>query len=83
MAQVLLTRRFERNFKKLDAKTQARIKDAVLSLRDEPTKGKVLTGDLVGEYSLRVGSYRILYIILDDDVIVETVRRRRDVYEKR
>ncbi len=83
MARVLLTRRFEKNFKKLDSKTQARIKDAVLSLKDEPDQGKSLTGELAGEYSLRVGTYRILYIIQGDDVIVETVRHRRDVYKRR
>ena len=83
MTRVLLTRRFEKNFKKLDGKTKARIKDVVLSLKDEPDQGKSLTGELAGEYSLRVGTYRILYIIQGDDLIVETVRHRRDVYKRR
>jgi len=83
VARVLLTRRFEKNFNKLDDKTQARIKDAVLKLKDEPELGKSLTGDLAGEYSLRVGTYRILYVIQGDDVIVETVRHRKDVYRRR
>jgi len=83
LARVLLTRRFEKNFKKLDDKTQARIKGVVLSLKDDPNQGKCLTGDLAGEYSLRVGTYRIIYIIQGDDVIVETVRHRKDVYKRR
>ncbi len=83
MARVLLSRRFEKNYGQLDAKTQARVKEAVLGLNDEPNKGKALTGDLTGEYSLRVGTYRILYTIQGDDVIVETVRHRRDVYKRR
>jgi mRNA interferase RelE/StbE len=83
LTRVLLTQRFEKNFKKLDGKTQGRVKDAVLSLKDEPDRGKSLTGDLAGEYSLRVGTYRILYIIQGDDVVVETVRHRRDVYKRK
>jgi len=55
---------------------------AVESLANEPRSGKPLVGDYKGEYSLRVGAYRIVYEIDQDSttVFVLTVKRRRHVY---
>ena len=49
-----------------------------------PFRGKRLQGALKGEFSLRVGSFRIIYMIDSEGFIwAETVRSRKDVYRKR
>ena len=50
---------------------------------DDPRRfGKALTGDRSGEWSYRVGSYRILAEIIDETVIIEIfkVGNRGKVY---
>jgi mRNA interferase RelE/StbE len=85
MAQVYLTRRFQKTFEALDAPVRERIRAALEGIATDPRKGKALTGPLEGEFSLRVGSYRIIYSFDPDAdaVWLETVRHRRDVYRRR
>ena len=79
-AEVRLTRRFQKSFAKLDRTIQDRVREAVGHLRTDPHAGKPLKGELAGEWSLRVGDYRVLYALDGDIVWVETVRHRREVY---
>jgi len=72
-----------RSLRKLDRKAAERIKIATEALRDDPwpPDAKKLTG-LDGLFRIRVGDYRILYIVDDDDAVVRVVLagHRRDVY---
>lgn len=73
----------ERALKKLEANIQKRIIKALLKLEVEPRPAgiKKLSGedDL---YRARVGDYRIVYKIRDNELIVLVVRvaHRREVY---
>lgn len=52
----------------------------------EPRRiGKPLRGQLVGVWSARRGTYRILYRVLDEtrEVVVLRIEHRRDVYRPR
>ena len=56
----------EKSYRKLDKKTQGRIKEALLKLEksDSPfleQKVRALTGELKGDFRLRVGDLRILF----------------------
>ena len=44
-----------------------------------------LTGDLTGLYKLRVGDYRVLYEILQDEqtIVIHKIGQRREVYRRR
>jgi mRNA interferase RelE/StbE len=56
------------------------------ALITEPRRvGKPLRGDLVGIWSARRGTYRILYRIREDrsEVIVLRIEHRRDAYRPR
>ena len=79
-SEIRLTRRFLKSFERLDRKVQGRVKEAVGKLRENPKLGKQLKGELTGEWSLRIGDYRVLYTIEKDIVWVETVRHRKEVY---
>jgi mRNA interferase RelE/StbE len=47
-------------------------------------KLEALAGDLAGLYKFRVGDYRVLYELLDDEqtIVVHQIGHRREVYRK-
>ncbi|RJQ32394.1 MAG: type II toxin-antitoxin system RelE/ParE family toxin [Actinobacteria bacterium] len=81
--QLFLTKRFQKSYEKLDAKVQTRVKKALNIISNDPTAGKPLTGELKGEYSYRIGNWRIIYTIERTNIWLETVGHRREVYKKR
>jgi mRNA-degrading endonuclease RelE of RelBE toxin-antitoxin system len=78
--RIFLTRKFQKNFEKLEKEAQRKIKLALKQIYTNPHKGKKLIGELEGEYSWRVGSFRIVYTIEKKDVWIETVRHRKESY---
>lgn len=83
MPRLFLTRRFQKSFEQLDGKIQERVKKALLKIKDDSGVGKHLTGDLAGEFSYRIGNYRIIYTVEGENIWIETVRHRRDVYKRK
>ena len=65
-----------------DRKIFNRLLANIESLAETPRKGKALTGNHKGEYSLRAGKYRIIYEIDKKKHIVYilTVKHRKHVY---
>lgn len=62
---------------------QARIENALLEIAANPRVGKPLKGDLKGNYSQRVGDWRIVYSIEKSLVYVKDIRHRREVYRQK
>ena len=60
-------------------KRVARVLD---DLQNDPFQGKPLKGKLKGRYSYRVGTYRIIYAIFKDQLLVMIIDigHRRDIY---
>ncbi len=81
--RVNIRRPAERDMDRLPAQAFRCIVDAILNLEAEPRprKGQRLRG-AQGQYRIRVGDYRILYLIDDStrSVTVVAVGHRRDVY---
>lgn len=77
----------QRAVDRLPAKLAAAVLDFILGpLVENPhLVGKMLRGDLTGLHSARVGAYRIVYEIDDDDHLVRVVyiNHRADVYRPR
>lgn len=77
----------EKDFKKIDRVDQKRILTAIRKkLATEPKKfGRPLRGELKKYWKLRVGEYRVIYEILEDQVLVYIIlvgfRRDEDVYK--
>ena len=72
--------------KKLDKVTQKVIKEKLLKLINNPNdlknNIKSLKGDYKGKYRLRVSSYRVIYKLDNDKVIILVVRigHRKEIY---
>jgi mRNA-degrading endonuclease RelE of RelBE toxin-antitoxin system len=61
---------------------RARVREALISLRNKPQAGKRLHGDLRGNYSLRVGKLRIIYDVSERDkaVYIIAIGLRKTIY---
>jgi len=85
--RVIVPKSVARDLKKLPRGDIARLFGALESLASDPRPPgcvKLKTKDL-GEYRVRVGSYRILYDIDDDELAVAIIavkRRAEDTYKK-
>jgi mRNA interferase RelE/StbE len=81
---LFLTQTFQKNFLRLPKNIQPKVEAALRKIYSNPHVGKKLLGDLEGEFSLRVGMYRIIYFMdKDDNIWIETVRHRKEVYRRR
>jgi mRNA interferase RelE/StbE len=82
LARLVLARRARRELLELDWPLIDAIEDALGLLEREPLSGHALRGRLRGLYSLRVGSYRILYQVTDAEqtVRVAAIRHRATAY---
>lgn len=82
MAQVVLARHARRELLELSWPLIDAIEDALGLLEREPKAGHALRGKLRGLYSLRVGTFRILYQLTNSEqtVRVAAIRHRGIAY---
>ena len=82
------TPRFDKEFKKLDRYTQKMIKSWIVKnlvgCDDPRAHGKGLTANRTGQWRYRIGDYRLICLIKDNELIIlaMTVGHRREIYEK-
>ena len=50
-------------------------------LSSQPERYPMLQGPLAGLRKMRMGDYRVIYAILDNDVLILRVGNRREVYK--
>lgn len=81
------TPKFDKEFKKLDKCTMILIKSWILKnlvdCENPRCFGKGLTGNRSGQWRYRIGDYRLICLIDDNELIILalTVGHRRDVYK--
>ena len=78
------TKEAKRKIGKLDPSIRVIIKNAIESLSSNPYKGKPLSYELAGLYSLRTSEYRIIYRIKEKQliIIVISVGYRKEIYKR-
>ena len=54
-----------------------------VKLTKHPDHFPVLTGQFSGLRKFRIGDYRVVFAIMDSDVLILRVQNRKDVYKKR
>lgn len=76
-----------KQLKKIDKKWQSKIldylDDEVAPLDNPQDKGKALVGNKKGLWRYRVGDYRVICQIIEDDFVIVaiTIGHRKNVYE--
>ncbi len=73
-----------RELKRIAKRDRTRLVAAIDRLTEFPYLGAALKGDLRGLRRLRVGDFRVMYEVRDDELIVLVVRvaHRRDAYRR-
>ena len=85
--RVETTKRFDKEFKKLDRYTQMIIKSWIdknlVNCENPRAHGKGLTSDRSGQWRYRIGDYRIICEIEDDRLVILalSVGHRSDIYK--
>lgn len=83
------SKKFDKDFKKLDKSVQKLLKGWInknLINTTQPRElGKKLKGNLQDQWRYRVGDYRILCIINDDEFIINALEigHRKKIYKKK
>ena len=81
---VRIKRSAARELASIPQPARTRAVHAIDGLREQPLAGSALKGGLRGLRRLRVGDYRIVYELLDSELVVLVVRvaHRRDAYRR-
>lgn len=82
MYNLSFSKEAEDYLKKLDKENQKRIAKKIGSLIENPELGKPLTANLAGLWSLRIGDYRVLYEIKNNELMILVIKigHRKNVY---
>ena len=85
---VALSERFKKEFRKLDKYTQKMIRGWIdknlVGTSNPRIHGKGLTANRSGQWRYRIGDYRLIYQIEDNELIILalTVGHQREIYGK-
>ncbi len=72
----------ERDLGRLDKKEARRILDKIeKDLSGHADSYPVLKGEFAGLRKMRVGDYRVIFTLMDNDVLILRIGHRRDIYK--
>jgi len=78
---ILYKRSVAKDLSRLDKRDAKRILDKIeKDLKSHPEQDPSLKGEFEGLRKLRVGDFRIIYSVIDNDVTVLRIGNRSDVY---
>ena len=83
--EIIITKSIQKKLDNLPNNIQERVYDKISQLAEEPRPdGVVKLKGYDNEYRIRIGDYRLVYEIQDEQLIVLLVqcKHRRDVYKK-
>lgn len=79
---ILLTKNARKDIDRLDNVIQKRIAKKLVYLKKDPKKlSKGLVDFKQGEYRYRVGDFRICLDIDGQNIVIDRIRHRREVYK--
>jgi mRNA interferase RelE/StbE len=83
--KIIITKSIQKQLDNLPNNIQERVYEKIAQLAEEPRPdGVIKLKGYDNEYRIRIGDYRLVYEIRDDQLIVLLVqcKHRRDVYKK-
>ena len=79
--KLTITKKAQKEFLELPEKILSRFDQQVKRLRDNPyPEGCVKLSGSKNTYRIREGDYRLIYAIEEKEIVVMTVKHRREVY---
>jgi mRNA interferase RelE/StbE len=78
--EIELKPRAIKDLKSLDATQRRKVVSRVEELRNDLAGNVKRLTDFTPEYRLRVGSYRVLFEVEGDRVVIYRIRHRKDAY---
>ena len=82
--KALLHRAAEKYLNRLNATDRDRIDDAIEGLEKDPPEGDIIPiAGKPGRFRIRVGSFRLLFRIRDNTILITHIEPRGQVYNKK
>lgn len=82
--QLQISSKAQKDLKKIDKKVQQRIIKDIFKLKENrrPQQFKPLIGFKIAQFRLRIGDYRVLYDVYDQDktILILRIGHRKDIY---
>lgn len=79
--KLVYTRRAVKDIEKLDKQICKRIKESLERYSQDPlTHADFLTDSRIGSYRFRIGNYRVIFDIKEDQIIILRVGHRGRIY---
>jgi mRNA interferase RelE/StbE len=80
---LVYTQRAVRDIEKLDPKIKKRLGKVLLRYKEDPLRyAEKLTDYKLGTYRFRIGDYRVIFDIEDNEVVVLRVGHRKEIYKR-
>lgn len=80
--RILYKSSVEKDFKGIEINQRKRIiKKIETALSQDPYKGKQLKGEYKGFWRIRIGDYRVVYRIMQKDIVIVAVGHKKEVYK--
>jgi len=81
--RLVYTERAIKDIRKLDSRVRKRVGSTLLRFENDPLKhAEHLTDSEIGSYRFRVGDYRVIFDIVNSDIVVLRVGHRREIYKR-
>lgn len=79
--KLVYTHRAAKDIEKLDPPVKKRIGEALLRYSENPLKyATMLSDSKLGTYRFRIGDYRIIFDLEEDDIVILRVGHRGSIY---
>lgn len=79
--RLIFTRRATRDLEGLDPEVRRRIRTTMERYREEPLRyARPMVNSELGDYRFRIGGYRVIFDLMDDEIVVLRVGHRREIY---
>ena len=80
---LVYTQRAIRDVRKLETPTKRRIGKALLRFEADPLKyAEKITDPKLGSYRFRIGDYRVVFDLEENDIVILRVGHRKDIYRR-
>ena len=81
--RIVYKKSVHRDLKKLDKNEASNLLDQIENdLSGHPASFPILKGKFSGLRKYRVGDYRVIYAILEEDVVILRIGHREEIYKK-